>query len=165
MMRLKFGTNAVRHKGNKESKTIPLLAHIQITFKVTDKDQFQDHYHSICLPRISSYLLRKLILSAKPIKTLCISALQILMSFQKHERKWRNTCFLKNFLNTSANKCHLFLSSGKFSLINERSRSETNMNKKLGFHTDFTNIFSRESNILHTFIPKRTLTNFYFLMI
>ena len=25
---LKFGTNAVRHKGNKESKTIPLLAHI-----------------------------------------------------------------------------------------------------------------------------------------
>ena len=37
---LKFDTNAVRHKGKKESKTIPLLTHIWITFKVTDKDKF-----------------------------------------------------------------------------------------------------------------------------
>ena len=78
---LEFDTNAVQPKGSKEPKTIPLLAHIWITFKVTHKDQFYDHDHSICLSKIYSYLLRKLTLSAKPIKTLCISALQILTSF------------------------------------------------------------------------------------
>ena len=39
------------------------------------------------------------------------------------------------------------------------------MNKKLGFDTHFTNISSRGSKMLHTFIPKRRLTNFYFLII
>ena len=38
------------------------------------------------------------------------------------------------------------------------------MNKKLGFDTHFTNIFSRGSKILHIFIPERRLTNFYFLI-
>ena len=146
-------------------KNNPILAHIWIPFKVTSKDKFQGNFRSICLSKKIFYLLQKLILSAKAIKIIRISTLQILPSFQKHQRKWKNACFPSNFLNTDANKCHFHLSSCKSFSINADNKVKKNLNKRLGFHTHLTNVFNPGSKILHIFIPKRRLTSFYFLII